>query len=115
MRGERAATRYLTRRRYRVLARNYRCAAGEIDLICVHDRAIVFVEVKTRTTDQAQDLHEAIRPNQWRRIENAAHYYVMQHDLSDRACRFDVVTVLWPPRGSPQIEHFENAYQSRRR
>ena len=71
-RGERVAQRYLSRRKYRVLAKNYRCPAGEIDLICSQGRAIVFVEVKTRSSDQVQDPQEAIRPNQWRRIENAA-------------------------------------------
>lgn len=114
-RGERLARRYLSRRKYRVLAKNYRCPAGEIDLICCQGQAIVFVEVKTRTSDQAQDPQEAIRPSQWRRIENAAYYFLMRHDLADRACRFDVVTVVWPDRGAPQIEHFEDAHQARRR
>lgn len=113
-RGERVAARYLSRRRYRILTRNYRCDAGEIDLICLDAGAVVFVEIKTRTSDQAQDLQESIRPNQWRRIENAARYYVMQHSLTDRACRFDVVTVLWPQRGAPKIEHFVDAFQARR-
>lgn len=114
-RGERAAKRYLLRQNYRLLARNYRCPAGEIDLICSQGHAIVFVEVKTRTSDHVQDPQEAIRPNQWRRIENAAHYFLMRQDLVGRACRFDVVTVVWPDRGSPRIEHFANAYQARRK
>jgi len=109
------ARRYLSRRKYRVLAKNYRCPAGEIDLICCQGQAIVFVEVKTRSSDQAQDPQEAIRPSQWRRIENAAYYFLMRHGLADRACRFDVVTVVWPDRGAPQIEHFEDAHQARRR
>ncbi|MEK7756799.1 MAG: YraN family protein, partial [Planctomycetota bacterium] len=52
--GERAAARYLRRRCYRILARNYRCFAGEIDLIASQAATIVFVEVKTRQPDEGQ-------------------------------------------------------------
>ena len=85
--------------------RNYRCAAGEIDLICSDHDTIVFVEVKCRTSDHAQDLQEALRIPQMRRIENAARYFLME------PCRFDVVTVLWPHHGAPQIEHFQDVFQ----
>jgi putative endonuclease len=110
-RGERAAARYLSRQHYHILIRNYRCVAGEIDLICSEGDTIVFVEVKARTSDEAQDPQEAPRKSQWRRIESAARYFLMQRGAEDRPCRFDLVTVVWPPRGSPQIEHFEDAYQ----
>src|SRR3990172_2102444 len=52
--GERAAARYLRRHRYRILVRNYRCIAGEIDLIASQAATIVFVEVKTRQPDEGQ-------------------------------------------------------------
>lgn len=110
-RGERAAARYLSRHHFGYLIRNYRCAAGEIDLICSDGDTIVFVEVKCRTSDDVQDLQEALRIPQIRRIENAARYFLMERRLQDRPCRFDVVTVLWPPRGAPQIEHFQDAFQ----
>ena len=113
-RGERAAARYLRRHRHRILVRNYRCVAGEIDLICSHDDTIVFVEVKTRSSDATEDPGESLRKTQRRRIENAASYFLMQQSAQDRPCRFDVVTVVWPPRGSPHIEHFQDAFQPRR-
>jgi len=113
-RGERAAARYLKRQHHRILTRNYRCAAGEIDLICADCDTIVFVEVKTRSSDTAEEPQQTLRKTQWRRIENAARYFLMQRSAQDRPCRFDVVTVLWAPRGSPRIEHFEDAYQPRR-
>ena len=112
-RGERAAARYLKRHHHRTLVRNFRCVAGEIDLICSHGDTIVFVEVKTRSSNVAEEPQEALRQTQWKRIENAARYFLMQRSVQDRPCRFDVVTVVWPPRGSPQIEHFQDAFQPR--
>lgn len=114
-RGERAAARYLKRKHHKVLLHNYRCVAGEIDLICVQGDMIVFVEVKTRSSDEAADVQEALREPQWTRIERAARFFLMERSAQERPCRFDLVTVLWPPRGSPVVEHFEDAYQARRR
>ena len=110
-RGERAAARLLKRRHHRIIARNYRCPVGEIDLITADGDTIVFVEVKTRSSDEAADLSDAVRPGKWSRVERAARYFVMQRSAADRPCRFDLVTVLWPQRGSPQIEHFPDAFQ----
>lgn len=114
LRGERVAARFLKRRRYRVLVRNYRCAAGEIDLICRHADTIVFVEVKTRSGDSAQDTQETVSAAQWRRVENAARCYLVKTASQHRPCRFDFVTILWPPNKTPRVEHFPDAYQARR-
>jgi len=114
IRGERTAARYLRRHDHRILVRNYRCPAGEIDLVCSQDDMVVFVEVKTRTDDNAEDLQEALRPAQWRRIEQAGRYFLTRHSLQDQPSRFDLITVLWPPGESPQIEHFQNAHVPRR-
>ena len=112
-RGERVAARFLRRSGLRILIQNYRCDAGEIDLIASDHGAIVFVEVKSRGSDAVQDPHEALRQSQISRIENAAKFFLMERRLQDRSCRFDVVTVLWPPHGAPQIEHFINAFELR--
>ena len=113
-RGERAAARYLKRQHFHVLVRNFRCVSGEVDLICSQGDTIVFVEVKTRSSDDTEDPQEALRNAQRRRIENAARYFLMRRSAQDRPCRFDVVTVVWPARGSPCIEHFPDAFQPRR-
>ena len=112
-RGERAAARYLKRRRFRVLARNYTCRVGEIDLICLDGDTLVFVEVRSRADDERIDPEEFIRPGKWRRVERSARYYLMQHDAADRPCRFDLVTIVWPPGAAPRIEHFEDAFRPR--
>ncbi len=113
LRGERAATRYLKRRRHKIIARNYRCSAGEIDLISVDGDTIVFTEVKTRSSGDAQDPLETIRRSKWARVDRAARYYLMRHSAVGRPCRFDFVSVVWAPKGTPVIEHFEDAYQPR--
>jgi putative endonuclease len=110
LRGERVAARYLRRHHHRLLVRNYHCVAGEIDLVCTHGDTIVFVEVKTRTSEDAEDVQDALRSSQWRRIEQAARYFLMQHSAQNQPCRFDLITVLWPPGQSPKIEHFQNVH-----
>ena len=113
-RGERAAAKSLRRHGHRIIARNYRCVAGEIDLICSHRDFIVFVEVKTRTSTEAEDFHQGVRAVQWERIERAARWFLSRQTTADRPCRFDLVTVVWPSRGSPVVEHLEDAFQPRR-
>jgi len=112
-RGEGAAARYLKRRHYRVMARNYACPVGEIDLVCQDGDTLVFVEVRTRADDEHQNPEEFAGPGKWRRVERAARYYLMEHDAAGRPCRFDLVSVVWPPRGTPRLEHFEDAFQAR--
>ncbi len=110
-RGERAAAKYLKRGGYTVLARNYRCTFGEIDLICRGGGFLVFVEVKARAGDAAADVAEAVRSVQWQRIERAARYFLLRHPVTDCTYRFDLVTLVWPPRGAPAIEHFEDVHR----
>lgn len=110
-RGERLAARYLRRRHHRILARNYDIPAGEIDLICAENETLVFVEVKTRSSDQAQDLADAVRFTQWQRIERAARCFLGHPASTDRPVRFDLITVLWPEHGKPVIEHYRDVHQ----
>lgn len=114
IRGERAAARHLRRRRYRILARDYRCFAGEIDLIASQDATIVFVEVKTRQPDEDRGDQLPVRVEQRGRIMRAARYFMTHPAAADRPCRFDVISVSFPVRGKPRIEHYEDAFQPER-
>jgi putative endonuclease len=112
-RGERAAARFLRRRGFRILARNYDCPLGEIDIIAADGASIVFIEVKSRSSFDTVDPGEAARPVQWARIDRSARYFLRRHQVSDRPCRFDLVTIEWGRRWRgwrPQIEHVENAF-----
>jgi len=108
--GERAAAWYLRRHRYRILARNYRCVAGEIDLIASQAATIVFVEVKTRQPDEGQCDRLPVHIEQRGRIGRAARYFMTHPAAADRPYRFDVISVAFSSRGKPRIEHYEDAF-----
>ncbi|MBI1827092.1 MAG: YraN family protein [Planctomycetes bacterium] len=108
--GERIAEKHLRRKRLRILARNFHCVAGEIDLIARDRDTIVFVEVKTRSSEQAFSPDFNISPFQRGQIERAARYFLMERSAQHRPCRFDIVAVVNPPTGPTRVEHFENAF-----
>jgi len=111
-RGEEAAARYLKRLGYVIVARGHRDNIGEIDLVAVDGRTIVFIEVKTRTTHDAGHPADAVDQAKQRRLTRLALSYLKRHDLLECKARFDVVAVTWPDRGRPQIEHFKNAFEA---
>lgn len=111
-RGENAAARYLRRLGYVIVARGHRDAVGEIDLVAVDGRTLVFIEVKTRTSQDAGHPADAVDEKKQRRLTRLALSYMKRHDLLENPARFDVVAVTWPNRGSrPMIEHFPNAFE----
>jgi putative endonuclease len=111
--GERLAARYLRRKGYLIIARGERDRYAEIDLIAVEGRTVVFVEVKTRTHQQAGHPAEAVDRDKQRRMTRAALVYRNRHDLHAVSMRFDVVAITWPAdKRPPVIEHFVNAFQA---
>lgn len=111
-RGEAMAARYLRRRGYRIVARGERGGLGEIDLVAVDRRTVVFVEVKTRRSHDAGHPADAVDANKQRRLTRLALAYLKKHDLLECRARFDVVAVTWPDdRSPPQIEHIQNAFE----
>jgi putative endonuclease len=111
-RGEDAATRYLKRKRYRIVARRVDSKLGELDIIAVDGRTIVFVEVKTRTSGAAGHPSEAIDERKQQRMTRAALAWLKSKGLLNNAARFDVVAVTWPDGARrPTIEHYQNAFE----
>ncbi|HZN35783.1 MAG TPA: YraN family protein, partial [Pirellulaceae bacterium] len=110
--GEDAAARFLRKLGYVIVARGHRDNIGEIDLVAVDKRTVVFIEVKTRTTHDAGHPADAVDDAKQRRLTRLALSYLKRHDLLECAARFDVVAVTWPAgRGKPTIEHFVNAFE----
>jgi len=107
--GERAAERFLRRRGYTIVERNYRCPRGEIDLIALHGRTVVFVEVKTRRLAASDSPYDAVGARKRRQIARVAEYYINARRLHDRDVRFDVVGV-WPERGALMCEVLADAF-----
>jgi putative endonuclease len=112
-RGEEAAARYLRRLGYVIVARGHRDNIGEIDLVAVDGRTLVFVEVKTRTSQDAGHPADAVDAEKQRRLTRLALSYMKRHDLLEIRARFDVIAVTWPDKGQkPTIEHFQNAFEA---
>ncbi|PWM20995.1 MAG: YraN family protein [Oscillospiraceae bacterium] len=110
--GEDCAARFLERKGYRILARNYRTRFGEIDLIAQQGEFLAFVEVKTRTENGWGRPAEAVSAAKQRRILLAAQEY-LQLVACEWQPRFDVVEII-TARGVPflprQIHHLEDAF-----
>src|SRR5579872_1647965 len=88
-RSERAAVRYLRRQGFRILARNYSCPHGELDVIAAEGRCVVFVEVRSTGTDDPQRPAASVDDVKQKRLTQLALYYLRQHRLLDHAARFD--------------------------
>jgi len=110
-RGETAAARYLRKQGYVIVARSQQEQLGEIDIVAVDDRTVVFVEVKTRESTAAGLPTEAVDADKQKRLTRLALGYLRRHDLLENDARFDVVSILWPATSTkPEIQHFENAF-----
>ena len=91
--GEDIAAEELERRGYAILARRYRTARGEIDIVAVDGDTLVFVEVKVRETEECGTAAEAVTPDKQRRLGRMAVDFLARQDIPDRPCRFDVVAI----------------------
>ncbi len=90
--GERAAEAFLRARGYTIVARNFRCPLGEVDLIALQRRTIVFIEVKTRRGGAAAPL-DAVDRRKQRQIRRVAEWYVNAQRLHGREVRFDAIAI----------------------
>ena len=109
--GEQIAEKFLRKKGYKLVERNYRCKTGEVDLIVLDRRVIVFVEVKTRTDHSFGSPFEAVESRKQHKMVQAARFFLHERRLDQRDARFDVVGVSWPG-GKPLIEHIENAFEA---
>jgi putative endonuclease len=111
-RGEDAAAAFLTRIGMTVVERNWRCSAGEIDIIARDGDSLVFVEVKTRRSDRAGTGEEAVSPTKQRRIVRLAETYL--RSANDGTCdevRFDVVAIRVIGEDRALLRHHRAAFQ----
>jgi len=110
--GERLAARYLRRQGFRILARRYRTAMGEIDLIARDGKSIVFVEVKTRRSEAAGLPHEAVDLHKQAQLTRLALAFLKRFRLLEQPARFDVVSIVWAAAACPpEIIHYRNAFE----
>jgi putative endonuclease len=105
--GEDIAAEYLKRKGYIIRTRNYRYGRVELDVICEHNNEIIFVEVKTRTSDLMAYPEQAVGRSKQRNIRMAAENYMEENALILSA-RFDIIAVV---KGEKfEVEHIEDAF-----
>jgi putative endonuclease len=111
-RGEQLAEQKLAASGYDIVTHNYRCAAGEIDLVARRAGTLAFVEVRTRRGEKFGTPEESITSRKRQHLIAAAQSYLQENNLTDLAWRIDVVAVELSARGELlRVEIVENAVQ----
>jgi putative endonuclease len=108
--GEALAEAFLRGLRYRIVARNYRCRAGEIDLIAEDGATLVFVEVRSRTGDGFGGPLESVDRRKQARLARVARHFLGDRGWAERDARFDVIGVRFD-REPPGVEHVTGAFE----
>ena len=111
--GEALAAQYLQKKRYQLIATNYRSRFGEIDLIVANRKYLVFVEVKLRKSDAFAQAMEYVDRNKQDKLRTTVEIYLSQNP-TELQPRFDVIEI-YAPQGTdtlrPKIHHMEDAFQ----
>ena len=111
--GEALAAKYLQKKHYRIVATNYRCRFGEIDLIAEKQNDLVFVEVKLRKSDSFAQGREFVDRRKQERIRTTASIFLAEYP-TELQPRFDVIEIYAPDginTRRPEINHLEDAFQ----
>lgn len=113
-RGEDEAARHLKSLGYRIVGRRERILRGDIDIVALDGRTVVFVEVRSKSDTAHGHPAETVGPVKQRRIAELAAAYIRRHGLEDQSVRIDVVAVTFSaqPDGRPLVEHYQNAFDS---
>lgn len=107
--GEDKAARYLFSNGYKIIARNWRTRRGEIDIIAVTKDILVFVEVKTLPSGNAETLARELDRRKQKRIIETSKFFLLTHrEYNNRKIRFDVVVVDMP--GFDSVYHIQDAF-----
>lgn len=110
--GETIAADYLRKKRYQLVATNYRCRYGEIDLVVSNRKYLVFVEVKLRKSDAFAQAQEFVDHYKQERLRTTAEMYLSQYP-TELQPRFDVIEIYAPDgteTSRPVIHHLEDAF-----
>jgi putative endonuclease len=110
--GEEIAIRFLKKKGYRILERNYVCKMGEMDIIAREKDTLAFVEVKTRTSTTFGPPQLAVNLTKQMQLSKVALHFLKEKKLEDVKARFDVVAILLRPEGE-EIELIKDAFDLR--
>lgn len=105
--GEEAAVNYLKNKGYKIINRNFRARNTELDIVAIHNNTLVFIEVKTRTSDKFGKPIEQISFWKLKSLIKAAEFYKITHNNLPDLMRIDAISIKYD-LGKPSIEHREN-------
>jgi putative endonuclease len=109
--AEELAAAHLSAQGYTIVARNFRCHLGEIDLIAQRDETLLFVEVRARKSSDFMHPLESLSAAKLARLRRTAEYYLLRNPHPRCNIHFDVICVSPTPRSSsPTIEHVADAF-----
>jgi len=108
--GEDLAVRFLQKKGYRIIVRNYKTPVGEIDIIARDGDTIVFIEVKTRTDISFGYPFEAVNKRKRQKLKNLALLYLKRQG-KESPVRFDVLSIFCMDNGKKDIEHIKDAFE----
>ncbi len=112
-RSERAALSFLKRKGYRLLAKNFRCNLGELDLVMRDGSAIVFIEVRSTEGASTTRPSASVDIHKQRKLTQLALFYLKRYRLLEASTRFDVISVAWPAsQKEPTLEHHVSAFEA---
>lgn len=110
--GEDIAVSALKKSRYKIIERNYRTRAGEIDIVAQEGKCLVFVEVRTRASVEYGFPQETVVARKQKKLCRAARWYLQKNRIEDIPCRFDVVAIVTDDAlNEPQVEIIKNAFR----
>lgn len=109
--AEDLAADYLSKKKYKILARNFRYQRAEIDIVTEFESLIVVIEVKARSYDTLIEPQEAVTKKKIKAIVLCADFFMNDRNIN-KEVRFDIITVLPDPSGKLEINHIEDAFQS---
>lgn len=107
--GEALAVQFLKREGYSIVATNWHCRYGEIDIVARMNQTWVFVEVKTRQAMTTDTAFAGITAAKQKKFVKAVHLYLAEHKLDDVIWRVDAMAIALPRSRQPIIEHVEDA------
>lgn len=108
-RGEDLAEEFLRAQAFEIVARNFRCRAGEIDLVALDGRALVFVEVRSRRGERRGTGLESVTARKQAQVARVAQYFLAGRGWSEREARFDVIGIDFAA-DPPELEHVRAAF-----
>ena len=106
--GERIALQYLINKGYIIHEKNWRYGKIEVDLIAEKDERIVFIEVKTRSTDFFGEPEEAVDKGKEQQLINGAQIFINRHQLEEEV-RFDIISIILNTE-EVRVNHIEDAF-----